>query len=424
MLVYLMSIFRLLLLITVISGFNNGNAGKSRPFNGLQHIEEKPSGNIAQILPTAISTSLSSQKVDTNYPDNIPTTLETAKLQFLRLFDNNIGSLRMSKTERFLRISIGWSLLIIAKSAALASPLYFRALVNEGKLLDIKLSAAGSISLDAAVQSSAVGLIIGYGSAKLFSGLVQLICELILSSATVSAAEALPQQAFKAALSSASRRWDDGAVGAKPVIKTPVTAPKASAGGRPVGAQDEGRSGFARRALDRGLRASNQFLYRSVFNLLPSFIEAICVVCLMVQRAGTVVGVTAGIVAYSFVGITIFIMQKRIPLLRRQLRDEGIANGCAEDALSLAETVASFGAMKLEEDRYAQALARVSRSNMKVRYSFSLLKLIQSMILGFGAAALIFVTWKSSSDMALTGPDMTRYVTINMSIMLSSSRLS
>jgi len=78
-------------------------------------------------------------------------------------------------------------------------------------------------------------------------------------------------------------------------------------------------------------------------------------------------------------------MQKRIPLLRRQLRDEGIANGCAEDALSLAETVASFGAMNLEEERYAQALARVSRSNMKVRYSFSLLKLIQSMILGFGA---------------------------------------
>eukprot|EP00596_Hydrurales_sp_CCMP1899_P007401 CAMPEP_0119046442 /NCGR_PEP_ID=MMETSP1177-20130426/46617_1 /TAXON_ID=2985 /ORGANISM="Ochromonas sp, Strain CCMP1899" /LENGTH=186 /DNA_ID=CAMNT_0007019595 /DNA_START=87 /DNA_END=644 /DNA_ORIENTATION=+ len=186
MLKHLMSIFYLLLLITVISGFNNGNAGKSRTFNGIQLSEEKPPGNIARILPTVISTSLSSQKDDKNYPDNIPTTLETAKLQFLRLFDNNVGSLGMSKTERFLRISIGWSLLIIAKSAALASPLYFRALVNEGKLLDNRLTAAGSISLDAAVQSSAVGLIIGYGSAKLFSGLVQLICELILSSATVS----------------------------------------------------------------------------------------------------------------------------------------------------------------------------------------------------------------------------------------------
>ena len=76
----------------------------------------------------------------------------------------------------------------------------------------------------------------------------------------------------------------------------------------------------------------------------------------------------------------------------------GIANGCAEDALSLAETVASFGAIKLEEDRYASALGRVSRSSMKVRYSFSLLKLMQSIILGLGRGALILVTWRSATD--------------------------
>ena len=87
--------------------------------------------------------------------------------------------------------------------------------------------------------------------------------------------------------------------------------------------QDEGRSGFARRALDRGLRASNQFLYRSIFNLLPAFVETICVVCMMIQRAGMVVGLTAAAVAYSFVGLTMFVMKKRIPILRRQLRDEG-----------------------------------------------------------------------------------------------------
>ena len=87
--------------------------------------------------------------------------------------------------------------------------------------------------------------------------------------------------------------------------------------------QDEGRSGFARRALDRGLRASNQFLYRSIFNLLPAFVETICVVCMMMHRAGMVVGLTAAAVAYSFVGLTMFVMKKRIPILRRQLRDEG-----------------------------------------------------------------------------------------------------
>ena len=89
------------------------------------------------------------------------------------------------------------------------------------------------------------------------------------------------------------------------------------------GGQDEGRSGFARRALDRGLRASNQFLYRSIFNLLPAFIETLCVISMIMQRAGMMVGLTAAVVAYSFVGLTMLVMKKRIPILRRQLRDEG-----------------------------------------------------------------------------------------------------
>lgn len=40
---------------------------------------------------------------------------------------------------------------------------------------------------------------------------------------------------------------------------------------------------------------------------------------------------------------------------------------------------------------------------MKVRYSFSLLKLMQSIILGTGAGMLIFVTWKTSTAELLAG---------------------
>ena len=364
----------------------------------------------------------------TTTQSRIPGTMETAKIQLSRLFDRNIGSLKMSRKERFARIIVGWTLLLTAKSIALASPLFFRALVNEGKIVDGLVATTGPMTLDAVMQASALGLILGLGTAKLAAGFVQLICELILSSATVSAAEALPQEAFSAALASASRRWEDGVVGAtaknnnipNPLPTAATTGGGGGGGKSPVidvvpamkskdkslasgataaaGGQDEGRSGFARRALDRGLRASNQFLYRTIFNLLPSFVESFCVVCLMIQRAGLVVGLTAGLVAYTFVGLTMFVMHKRIPVLRAMLRAEGIANGCAEDALSLAETVASFGAMKLEETRYADALARVSRANMKVRYTFSFLKLSQTIVNGLGAALLIYVTWKTATN--------------------------
>ena len=211
-----MTLFRFLLLVTCITGFSYGNTGIRSALTGQIFQEEKQVTNIAQFIRTPASTSISaSSNDDKNYPDNLPTTMETAKLQLFRLLDKNVGSLNMSRRERFLRISVGWSLLLAAKSAALASPLYFRALVNQGKLVDNSLAATGILTIDAAIQTSAIGLIIGYGSAKLTSGFVQLICELILSSATVSAAETLPKEAFTAALTSASRRWDDGAVGVK-----------------------------------------------------------------------------------------------------------------------------------------------------------------------------------------------------------------
>ena len=84
--------------------------------------------------------------------------------------------------------------------------------------------------------------------------------------------------------------------------------------------------------------------------------------------------------------------------MRAQLTDEGTANGFAEDALSMAETVASFGSIPTEEMRYSKALRGVSNSAIKVRRSFSVLKLIQALILGFGSSAIVFSAWVTSSS--------------------------
>ena len=99
-------------------------------------------------------------------------------------------------------------------------------------------------------------------------------------------------------------------------------------------------------------------------------------------------------------------MNMRISLLRKQLRDQSVANGYAEDALSLAETVAAFGATAEEEARYARALRAVSASGIEVRRSFAYLKLIQSTILGLGSTAVALTTWYSNphlSGIALSG---------------------
>ena len=312
---------------------------------------------------------------------NMPTTAETAKIQWGRLFDTN-GD--MKQVEKVIRVMTSWTLLISAKASALASPMYFRSLVN-------MFTTASALSVEQVLGLSGMGMIIGYGASRFISAIIQFFCELVLSPVTTSASASLPMEAFSAALYGASRRRED-------------FNPNKGKGSRvsqsldAAGGQDEGASGFARRALDRGLRASNQFLYRSIFNLLPSLIEVLCVIVLIFVKVGRSVGIVASVVAYLFVLATTTIMNKRLPILRKQLRDEGIANGYAEDALSLAETVASFGATSLEERRYAGALNNIGKSAIDVRFSFSKLKLCQSFILSSGSAAVIYAACRGLSS--------------------------
>jgi hypothetical protein len=56
------------------------------------------------------------------------------------------------------------------------------------------------------MEASALGLVVGYGATRITAGFVQLTSELLLSPVTTSVAEILPNEAFSAALESASKR--------------------------------------------------------------------------------------------------------------------------------------------------------------------------------------------------------------------------
>ena len=112
----------------------------------------------------------------------------------------------MSRNERIFRIVLSWSLLIFAKSVALASPLYFRSLVERAAVIDKSLIIAQTANVkrslfldfergyESLVLASALGLMIGYGATRLASGFIQLTSELILSPVTTTVAEILPKQ--------------------------------------------------------------------------------------------------------------------------------------------------------------------------------------------------------------------------------------
>jgi len=350
-------------------------------------------------------------------------TINTALLQYGRLIGTN-GELEvMSRTERLVRIIISWTLLLLAKSISLASPLFFKKLIEAGSLADESLKTSGSIA--SLIQTSALGLIIGYGSFKIAAGFVQLVSELILNPVTTFVAEILPKEAFSAALWRASKRINEGKQKGTSVFESkrvkaiiarvnnfsPSRAKNVSV--KEVVSTDEirGQISQACRSLDRGMKASNQFLYRSVFNLLPSFVESLCALILIFRSTSAIVGFTAIIVAVTFVAVTATIMHYRVNIMRAQIVEESKANGFAEDALLLAETVAAFGAMQIEESRYADALRSVSHTSLYMRRSFSFLKVMQAIVMGLGSGALIFAAWWSHHPDCWAGLSLTEGIT-------------
>eukprot|EP01036_Dinobryon_divergens_P031320 gene31319-40694_t len=351
----------------------------------------------------------------------VPNVFETALLQFMLLFNDNIPQHRIeknveiSRANRIFRIIISWCLLLISKLVAISSPLYFQGLVEKSNDADYALKSLGSVHL--VIQTSAIGLMIGYCGSKLLSAIVQLISEFVLFPATTSVAEILPNKAFSAALKNAYKR--NGTT----VQKKVGNEVKSSSDS----ASEKSTAAYARRVLDRGLKAANLFLYRSIFSLLPAYVESVCIVILISYKTTQLLGVTAAVVAFSFVYLTSSFMHYRVSIIRKQLAAEGKANGLAEDSLALAETVASFGTMEIEEDRYADGLRNVSKVEIEVRKSFSTLKLMQVFILGVGTTILMYcawvpVTYKNLPDDSLSAVgDSSDNTTIARNLMLSQS---
>jgi ABC-type multidrug transport system fused ATPase/permease subunit len=349
----------------------------------------------------------------------VPNVFETALLQFMLLFSDNIPqhkiekSVEISRASRIFRIIVSWSLLLVSKLIGISSPLYFQGLVENANDADYASKSLGTVHL--VIQTSAIGLMIGYCGSKLLSAVVQLISEFVLFPATTSVAEILPNQAFSAALRNAYKR--NGTSIQKKIAGNEAKSPS-------ISASEKATAAYARRVLDRGLKAANQFLYRSIFNLLPAYVESICIVVLISYKTTQLLGVTAAVVAFSFVYITSAFMHYRVNIIRKQLAAEGTVNGFAEDSLALAETVASFGTMEIEEKRYADGLKNASKVEVEVRQSFSTLKLMQVLILGLGTTILMYCAWLPVSYKdpdSLSAGDSSDTSSIARNLMLSQS---
>ncbi len=348
-------------------------------------------------------------------------TFDITRRQFHRLFNPSdvvIDKLKFqfSKYDITLRVTFSWLLLLVCKCLTLASPLLFSKLVNESNNMQEPVLLTGTCALGSdttcnllyIVKSSLLGLIIGYGFSKILSGLCLIVSEFTLFPVTGLSAGILPLEAFMASLKGAERRTNRMNIFAPD--KTNSTATSSEIGPDVTATysslqhsnntntnSDSRLIFFARRALDRGMRASNLFFYRSIFSLIPTFVEVLTILVVMTTKVSINVSIVSLLFVVSYMGTTMYSMHQRVKIVRRQLREEGAANECCEDAHLLAETVSAFGSYNAETNKYAAALRRITRLTIDVRTSFSMLKFNQTLILGLFSTILVLVTWHTAS---------------------------
>jgi len=348
-------------------------------------------------------------------------TFDITRRQFHRLFNPSdvvIDKLKFqfSKYDITLRVTFSWLLLLVCKCLTLASPLLFSKLVNESNNMQEPVLLTGTCALGSdttcnllyIVKSSLLGLIIGYGFSKILSGLCLIVSEFTLFPVTGLSAGILPLEAFMASLKGAERRTNRMNIFAPD--KTNSTATSSEIGPDITATysslqhsnntntnSDSRLIFFARRALDRGMRASNLFFYRSIFSLIPTFVEVLTILVVMTTKVSINVSIVSLLFVVSYMGTTMYSMHQRVKIVRRQLREEGAANECCEDAHLLAETVSAFGSYNAETNKYAAALRRITRLTIDVRTSFSMLKFNQTLILGLFSMILVLVTWHTAS---------------------------
>jgi ATP-binding cassette, subfamily B, heavy metal transporter len=258
---------------------------------------------------------------------------------------------RLDRSRR-LRIIVSLLLLVLAKAVTLAVPFLY------GGIID----ALGSKTPQAVLL--AIGLIAGYGLARLLSTAFENIRNAIYERVGQHAIRQLAGDLFRH-LHGLSLRF-----------------------------HLERRTGGLSRIIERGTKSIDTMLYFIIFNIGPTIFELIAVCVIFWLKVGwELVVVTLAFVAL-YIGYTAFITNWRATLRRTMVNQDTAANARAIDSLLNFETVKYFGNEGHEAARYDRALARYEDAAVKSESSLAALNIGQSFLtLALLVMAMSWVAW-------------------------------
>ena len=166
------------------------------------------------------------------------------------------------------------------------------------------------------------------------------------------------------------------------------------------------RTGELSRAIERGVKALTFLLQMALFNVLPTLIEFVLVVVILLWRYPPSFALITFLTIVSYAVFTIVATEWRTKFRREMnARDNDFA-GQAVDGLINYEMVKAFTNERLEVSRLDQTMAAYEKAAVKSQVSLAILNIGQAAIIAIGVTVIMFAAAREVVDGNLTVGDV------------------
>ena len=247
------------------------------------------------------------------------------------------------------RVMLALACLIAAKVASVILPIYLKQIVDK-------------LSLPSTLIVLPVAALLGYGFARLASGVFGELRDALFARVTQGAIQRIAAKVFEH-LFALSMRF-----------------------------HLHRQTGGLSRDIERGTKGIGFLLNFTIFNVLPTLLEISMVAAILLWRYNFLFAVvTLGTIA-TYIVFTLLVTEKRM-VYRRSMNDlDSKANSKAIDALINYETVKYFGNEGYELDRYDRNLGKWVDSAVKNQISLNFLNMGQGVIITIGITLLLWLS--------------------------------
>ena len=277
----------------------------------------------------------------------------------------NLGTLREllkylwppGETGMKVRVVLALTCLVLAKVALMFVPLFYGRAVDALSPGDVQIAVVLPL-----------GLILGYGAARVLSLMFGELRDAVFAVVGQRAVRTVALQAFQH-LHSLSLRY-----------------------------HLERQTGGLSRAIERGTRAIETLLRFSLFNIIPILIEILMVFIILWNALDPVIALISLATVVLYIAYTMYITEWRLSFRREMNLQDSEANTKAIDSLLNYETVKYFGNEDYETRRYDIALQAYEKAAVKSQTSLAILNIGQAFLISLGLTVIMIMTGNSITD--------------------------